>query len=154
MEAASGGYHEVGRVLINKGADVNAAPVPSSRDTALTIAADKGHYRWEGGREGEERVKEEKRERDRERGKKGWGENRKKGRRKELRERKEREREGERERREIQWSSLQPCIQHAWHLRTDIAGLRIWKWVSAMLLATHTVYNVMYVELRLVGGQR
>ena len=45
MEAASGGYHEVGRVLINKGADVNAAPVPSSRDTALTIAADKGHYR-------------------------------------------------------------------------------------------------------------
>ena len=46
MEAASGGYHEVGRVLINKGADVNAAPVPSSRDTALTIAADKGHFRW------------------------------------------------------------------------------------------------------------
>lgn len=45
MEAASGGYHEVGRVLINRGADVNAAPVPSSRDTALTIAADKGHYR-------------------------------------------------------------------------------------------------------------
>ena len=32
-------------MLINKGADVNAAPVPSSRDTALTIAADKGHYR-------------------------------------------------------------------------------------------------------------
>ena len=46
MEAASGGYHEVGRVLINRGADVNAAPVPSSRDTALTIAADKGHYRY------------------------------------------------------------------------------------------------------------
>ena len=46
MEAASGGYHEVGKVLINKGADVNAAPVPSSRDTALTIAADKGHYRY------------------------------------------------------------------------------------------------------------
>ena len=46
MEAASGGYHEVGKVLIIKGADVNAAPVPSSRDTALTIAADKGHYRY------------------------------------------------------------------------------------------------------------
>ncbi|GFX52341.1 ankyrin repeat and KH domain-containing protein mask [Trichonephila clavipes] len=46
MEAASGGYVEVGQVLIDKGADVNAPPVPSSRDTALTIAADKGHYRF------------------------------------------------------------------------------------------------------------
>ena len=46
MEAASGGYVDVGRVLLNKGADVNAPPVPSSRDTALTIAADKGHYRF------------------------------------------------------------------------------------------------------------
>ena len=46
MEAASGGYADVGAVLIDKGADVNAAPVPSSRDTALTIAADKGHYRF------------------------------------------------------------------------------------------------------------
>merc|ERR1712107_59395 len=46
MEAASGGYTEVGRVLLDKGANVNAAPVPSSRDTALTIAADKGHYRF------------------------------------------------------------------------------------------------------------
>ncbi|XP_030835495.1 ankyrin repeat domain-containing protein 17 isoform X5 [Strongylocentrotus purpuratus] len=46
MEAASGGYADVGRVLISKGADVNAPPVPSSRDTALTIAADKGHYRF------------------------------------------------------------------------------------------------------------
>ncbi|XP_031786075.1 ankyrin repeat and KH domain-containing protein mask isoform X6 [Nasonia vitripennis] len=46
MEAASGGYVEVGRVLLNKGADVNATPVPSSRDTALTIAADKGHCRF------------------------------------------------------------------------------------------------------------
>ena len=45
MEAASGGYVEVGRVLLDKGADVNAPPVPSSRDTALTIAADKGHFR-------------------------------------------------------------------------------------------------------------
>ncbi|KAJ6216580.1 hypothetical protein RDWZM_007737 [Blomia tropicalis] len=43
MEAASGGYVEVGRVLLDKGADVNAPPVPASRDTALTIAADKGH---------------------------------------------------------------------------------------------------------------
>lgn len=46
MEAASGGYVEVGRILLEKGADVNAPPVPSSRDTALTIAADKGHYRF------------------------------------------------------------------------------------------------------------
>lgn len=46
MEAASGGYVDVGRVLIDKGADVNANPVPSSRDTALTIAADKGHGRF------------------------------------------------------------------------------------------------------------
>ncbi|XP_030046487.1 ankyrin repeat domain-containing protein 17 isoform X2 [Microcaecilia unicolor] len=46
MEAASGGYAEVGRVLLDKGADVNASPVPSSRDTALTIAADKGHYKF------------------------------------------------------------------------------------------------------------
>jgi ankyrin repeat domain-containing protein 17 len=37
---------DVGRVLIEKGADVNAAPVPATRDTALTIAADKGHYRF------------------------------------------------------------------------------------------------------------
>ena len=43
MEAASGGYVDVGRVLLEKGADVNAPPVPSSRDTALTIASDKGH---------------------------------------------------------------------------------------------------------------
>ena len=28
------------------GADIGAAPVPSSRDTALTIAADKGHFRF------------------------------------------------------------------------------------------------------------
>ena len=42
MEAASGGFVDVGRVLLDKGADVNAPPVPSSRDTALTIAADKG----------------------------------------------------------------------------------------------------------------
>lgn len=46
MEAASGGYVDVGRVLLDKGADVNATPVPSSRDTALTIAADKGHIRF------------------------------------------------------------------------------------------------------------
>ena len=46
MEAASGGYVEVGVVLLNMGADVNAPPVPSSRDTALTIAADKGHLKF------------------------------------------------------------------------------------------------------------
>jgi ankyrin repeat domain-containing protein 17 len=46
MEAASGGFVEVGSVLLDKGADVNAAPVPSSRDTALTIAADKGHLKF------------------------------------------------------------------------------------------------------------
>lgn len=46
MEAASGGYVEVGKVLLDKAADVNAPPVPSSRDTALTIAADKGHFRF------------------------------------------------------------------------------------------------------------
>jgi len=46
MEAANGGYTEVGKVLIEKGADTNAAPVPATRDTALTIAADKGHYRF------------------------------------------------------------------------------------------------------------
>nr|XP_056713374.1 ankyrin repeat domain-containing protein 17 [Euleptes europaea] len=46
MEAASGGYAEVGRVLLERAADVNAPPVPSSRDTALTIAADKGHYKF------------------------------------------------------------------------------------------------------------
>ena len=46
MEAASGGYVEVGKVLLDKGADIAAAPVPVSRDTALTIAADKGHHRF------------------------------------------------------------------------------------------------------------
>lgn len=46
MEAASGGYVDVGRILLDRGADVNAPPVPSSRDTALTIAADKGHYKF------------------------------------------------------------------------------------------------------------
>ena len=33
-------------LYIIQGADVNAAPVPSSKDTALTIAADKGHYKF------------------------------------------------------------------------------------------------------------
>jgi ankyrin repeat domain-containing protein 17 len=46
MEAASGGYVEVGKVLLEGGADVNALPVPSSKDTALTIAADKGHDKF------------------------------------------------------------------------------------------------------------
>lgn len=43
MEAASGGYVEVGQVLLAKGAEVNSAPVPATRDTALITAADKGH---------------------------------------------------------------------------------------------------------------
>ena len=33
-------------IVHSQGADVNAAPVPSSKDTALTIAADKGHYKF------------------------------------------------------------------------------------------------------------
>jgi ankyrin repeat domain-containing protein 17 len=37
----------VGRLLIEKGgADVKGAPVPATRDTALTIAAEKGHVRF------------------------------------------------------------------------------------------------------------
>lgn len=43
MEAASQGHVEVGRILIAAGAEVNAVPVPSSRETVLIIAADKGH---------------------------------------------------------------------------------------------------------------
>ncbi|CAF0855296.1 unnamed protein product, partial [Didymodactylos carnosus] len=46
MESASGGYVDVGRVLLERGADVNAPPVPTSKDTALTIAADKGHNKF------------------------------------------------------------------------------------------------------------
>ncbi|KAJ1371413.1 Ankyrin repeat and KH domain-containing protein 1, partial [Parelaphostrongylus tenuis] len=46
MEAANGGYVEVGELLLDAAADPNTAPVPSSRDTALTIAADKGHERF------------------------------------------------------------------------------------------------------------
>jgi ankyrin repeat protein len=46
MEAASGGYEIVGRILLEKGADVNASPVPNSKDTALTIAAEKGHLKF------------------------------------------------------------------------------------------------------------
>lgn len=43
MEASNGGYQDVGALLLQHGADPNAPPVPTSRDTALTIAADKGH---------------------------------------------------------------------------------------------------------------
>ncbi|CAJ0933075.1 unnamed protein product, partial [Mesorhabditis belari] len=46
MEAANGGYTEVGDLLLDEGADPNTGPVPSSRDTALTIAADKGHDKF------------------------------------------------------------------------------------------------------------
>ncbi|CAI4227277.1 unnamed protein product [Auanema sp. JU1783] len=46
MEAANGGYVEVGVLLLEHNADPNTTPVPSSRDTALTIAADKGHDKF------------------------------------------------------------------------------------------------------------
>uniref|UniRef100_A0A915PGN2 K Homology domain-containing protein n=1 Tax=Setaria digitata TaxID=48799 RepID=A0A915PGN2_9BILA len=46
MEAANGGYVDVGELLLTAGADPNTAPVPTSRDTALTIAADKGHHKF------------------------------------------------------------------------------------------------------------
>uniref|UniRef100_A0A1I8EV11 ANK_REP_REGION domain-containing protein n=1 Tax=Wuchereria bancrofti TaxID=6293 RepID=A0A1I8EV11_WUCBA len=46
MEAANGGYVDVGELLLTAGADPNSSPVPSSRDTALTIAADKGHHKF------------------------------------------------------------------------------------------------------------
>lgn len=47
MEAASGGYVEVARVLLERGgADVNASPASPNKDTALTIAADRGHCRF------------------------------------------------------------------------------------------------------------
>jgi ankyrin repeat domain-containing protein 17 len=47
MEAASGGYEPVGRLLIERaGAEVNAPPVPQSKETALHIAAEKGHARF------------------------------------------------------------------------------------------------------------
>lgn len=46
MEAANGGYVDVGELLLEAGADPNTAPVPTSRDTALTIAADKGHHKF------------------------------------------------------------------------------------------------------------
>jgi len=46
MEAASGGYEQVGRVLLENGADVNAPPVPTTKDTVLTIAAEKGHLKF------------------------------------------------------------------------------------------------------------
>lgn len=46
MEAASGGYDQVGRILLERGADENALPVPTTKDTALTIAAEKGHFKF------------------------------------------------------------------------------------------------------------
>ncbi|VDK77122.1 unnamed protein product, partial [Anisakis simplex] len=46
MEAANGGYVDVGELLLRAGADPNTSPVPTSRDTALTIAADKGHHKF------------------------------------------------------------------------------------------------------------
>ncbi|UMM30233.1 hypothetical protein L5515_012202 [Caenorhabditis briggsae] len=46
MECASGGYVDVGNLLIENGADPNASPVQSTKDTALTIAAEKGHEKF------------------------------------------------------------------------------------------------------------
>lgn len=46
MEAAQGGFIEVGKILLERGADVGAMPISSSRDTALGIAAEKGHFRF------------------------------------------------------------------------------------------------------------
>ncbi|OAF69856.1 hypothetical protein A3Q56_02387 [Intoshia linei] len=46
MEAASGGYVDVCKLLVESNADVNAMPVNSSRDTALTIACEKGHTKF------------------------------------------------------------------------------------------------------------
>ena len=47
MEAASGGYEAVGRLLLERGgAEVNASPVPQSKETALSIAAEKGHAKF------------------------------------------------------------------------------------------------------------
>ncbi|KAL7676382.1 hypothetical protein ACOME3_002636 [Neoechinorhynchus agilis] len=46
MEAASGNFVDIGNHLIEHGADVNIAPPPQSRDTALTIAADRGHHQF------------------------------------------------------------------------------------------------------------
>ena len=39
MEAASGGYVAVGDALIRAGAEVNATPVPSSKDTGMYLSS-------------------------------------------------------------------------------------------------------------------
>lgn len=46
MEAASSGYELVGRMLLDRGADVNATPAPVTKETALTIAAERGHVKF------------------------------------------------------------------------------------------------------------
>lgn len=46
MECATGGYVEVGTLLIGAGADPNASPVQLTKDTALTIAAEKGNDKF------------------------------------------------------------------------------------------------------------
>ncbi|OQV24757.1 Ankyrin repeat domain-containing protein 17 [Hypsibius exemplaris] len=46
MEAANGGFHEIGKILVDAGAEVDCAPVPSTKDTPLTIAAEKGHAKF------------------------------------------------------------------------------------------------------------
>jgi len=46
IEAASGGFEKLGRLLLENGADVNAPPVPTTKDTLLTIVAEKGHLKF------------------------------------------------------------------------------------------------------------
>lgn len=46
MEAAIGGFVEIGRILLDAGADLNPPPTPTSRDTPLTYAAEKGHAQF------------------------------------------------------------------------------------------------------------
>jgi len=46
MEAAWRGHTDVGRVLLDMGADISATLILSTRDTALAIAAEKGHFEF------------------------------------------------------------------------------------------------------------
>jgi ankyrin repeat domain-containing protein 17 len=46
MESANGGFYEIGKILVEAGAEVDCAPVPSTKDTPLTIAAEKGHAKF------------------------------------------------------------------------------------------------------------
>lgn len=46
MEAAIGDHVKVGKILINNGANVNAKANTDLQDTALTLAAARGHLRF------------------------------------------------------------------------------------------------------------